>query len=163
MPIGFSLLYMNQTFMIKRDASACLMSIFNNFENSTRFGVKTVMIINDIDSAFDGCSRALISNVLSHMGFGNCFISKLWNPYHLANATLLFNNLELNEIPVTSGTGQGDPLSGIAFMISALPALIKIQSMEHLYPYIHKLELVHDSDPIFNSSSFICQNHISET
>ena len=107
------------------------------------------MIINDIDSAFDGCSRALISDVLVHMGFGNCFISKFWNPYHLANATLLFNNLELNEIPVTSGTGQGDPLSGIAFMLSALPALIKLQNTLYLEPYIHRLDLVPINDPIF--------------
>jgi hypothetical protein len=61
------------------------------------------------------------------MSFGNNFISKLWNPYHLAKATLLFNNMELKEIPITSGTDQGDLLSGIAFMISALPAFIKIQ------------------------------------
>ena len=53
----------------------------------------------------------------------------LWNPYIFANAALLFNNLELNEIPVTSGTGKGDPLSSITFILSALPALIKVQTL----------------------------------
>ena len=58
---------------------------------------------------------------------------------------------------------QGDPLSCIAFMLSALPALIKIQNTIHLDPYIHRLDLVPENDPIFNDSSRICHDRISET
>ena len=95
------------------------------------------MIFNDIESAFDGCSLALISDVLSHMGFGDCFVSNIWNPFYLANTKLLFNNFELQEIPISSGTGQGAPLSSIAFMTSAMPALIKIQLIDSLKPFIY--------------------------
>ena len=95
---------MHNAYIKSYDISLCLRSIFDNFENSMRIGIKTVMVINDIYSAFDGCSHSLISDVLSCMGFGNIFIIRLWNPYHLANATLLFKNLELKEIPVSSGT-----------------------------------------------------------
>ena len=56
------------------DISACLRSIFDYFENSMGFGIKTVMVINDIDSAFDGCSHSNISDVLSCMGIGNILL-----------------------------------------------------------------------------------------
>ena len=107
------------------------------------------MIISDIESDFDQCSHALISHIILHMGFDNNFVNKLQKPYHLANAIILFNNIELQTIPVTSGTDQCNPLSRVAFMISAFHILIKIQTINHIYLYIHKLKLVHDNDPIF--------------
>jgi hypothetical protein len=74
------------------------------------------------------------------------------------NTTLLFNHLELKEIPVTSCIGQDDPLSWVAFIISVLPDLIKIQMTGHLYPYIHKLELGDDNDTVFDDTRSTLQN-----
>ena len=37
-----------------KDPNSCLRTIIDNFENSIKFNVKTVTIVNDIDSGFDG-------------------------------------------------------------------------------------------------------------
>ena len=146
-----------------KDPNSCLRTIFDNFENSTKFNIKTVTIVNDIDSAFDGCSRKLILEVLDIMGFGPVFRSRLWNPYRNAKGLLIFNNLEFNEMSITSGTGQGDPLSGIAFMLSALPALIKLQLIPEIKPFIHKLEWVNSNDILYQNDFDECSTRKSET
>ena len=64
-----------------QNSSSCLRSFSDHFENSTRFGVKTVMVIHDIVSVLDGCSWTFIPEVLSQMGFGDSFLSKILNPY----------------------------------------------------------------------------------
>ena len=146
-----------------KDPNSCLRTIIDNFENSMRFNIKTVTIVNDIDSAFDGCSRNLISEVLLVMGFGAKFTSRLWNPYRNSKGLLIFNDLNFNEISISSGTGQGDPLSGIAFMLSALPALIKLQLIPEIKPFIHKLEWVRDDDSLFQNDLIECTKRKSET
>ena len=53
-----------------RYTKSCLRTIFDHFENSSKFNIKTVTIVNDIDSAFNGCSHSLITEGFAIIGFG---------------------------------------------------------------------------------------------
>ena len=53
---------------------------------------------------------------------------------------MFFNDLNFKQMPITSRTGQGNPLSGILFVLSTLPAIIKLSITHSLKPYSHKLK-----------------------
>ena len=64
---------------------------------------------------------------------------------------------------ITSGTRQGDPLSGIAFMLAALPALIKLQTLTELKTYKHKLAFVPDEDDVYLEDEVVSSGRKTES
>ena len=124
-----------------------------------------VILMLDMEKAFDRVEWGWLFKVLAHFNFGERFISWLMTIYQHAQCSILTNGIQSEYFPISRGIRQGDALSALLFVVQAEPfaQLIrtdtKIQGFKidngHGTTHIKACQYVDDTVTVLKNKSMI--------
>ena len=88
-----------------------------------------LILASDYSAAFNTVSIEYIYNFLKKINFPEITINMIKNLYANAICKPLINDIDINQIPVTSVVSKGCSLSGVLFSKAILPLLIKLNCL----------------------------------
>ena len=89
-----------------------------------------ILVSLDQEKAFDRVNHSFLLKLLSHLGFGACFIKWVSTLYNGANMKIILNGYLTEKIEIRRGVRQGDPLSPLLYVlcVEVLASLIRTSS-----------------------------------
>ena len=89
-----------------------------------------ILVSLDQEKAFDRVNHSFLFKLLSHLGFGSCFIKWVSTLYKGANVKIILNGYLTEQIEINRGVRQGDPLSPLLYVlcVEVLASLIRSSS-----------------------------------
>ena len=89
-----------------------------------------ILVSLDQEKAFDRVNHSFLFKLLSHLGFGSCFIKWVSTLYKGANMKIILNGYLTEQIDINRGVRQGDPLSPLLYVlcVEVLASLIRSSS-----------------------------------
>ena len=94
-----------------------------------------VVLMLDMEKAFDRVEWGWLFNVLNHFNFGEGFISWLMTIYRHAQCSIVTNGHQSEYFCISRGIRQGDSLSALLFIIQAEPLAQLIRTDENIEGY----------------------------
>ena len=116
------------------------------------------MAFLDCEKAFDRLNHEYLRKVLEHYGFGINFIKYIKMLISGFHALLTINGFQSNFFDVKCGSKQGDPISGLLFILCIEPLACAIRNKRKSDPVItlnnvKKFINLHADDAVLWSSS----------
>jgi len=123
----------------------------------------TGLIFIDQEHAFDSIDHSYLFAILKGFGFGRIFVSYIQLLYHNIYSLFKINNELIPPFTVTRGIRQGCPLSGLLYVLSIEPLLVKLREKLvgfSVAPDIPAIKVVAYADDI--CTTIQCQEDVSE-
>ena len=141
-----------------RDISDVRLNLIELVDSLKKSGTGALLLSLDFSSAFDVIEHAFIKEMLTFYGFPENFISAMGG--YLSNnvAGIILDDGNMTEFfKILRGSGQGNPLSCLIFILSVNFLMIKLNLSPNLSRFSHKVQNIAEIiDRCFGYADDLC-------